>query len=94
MKLAESGKIRLIGINYKDKRDAALAWLNDLGNPYRLIGADHDGRAAIEWGVYGVPESYIVDGAGVIRYKHVGPISQRDVDEKILPIIEQLSAQR
>ncbi len=82
--------VALYGLNYKDKADEAKAWLERLGNPYHRIGADTDGRAGIEWGVYGVPETFIVDATGHIRYKHVGPVMPRDLEETILPIIESL----
>ncbi|MHA1568270.1 MAG: DsbE family thiol:disulfide interchange protein [Alphaproteobacteria bacterium] len=82
--------VALYGLNYKDKAGEAKAWLERLGNPYHRIGADTDGRAGIEWGVYGVPETFIVDAMGQIRYKHVGPIMPRDLEETILPIIESL----
>ncbi len=82
--------VALYGLNFKDKADAAKTWLRRMGNPYHRIGADTDGRAAIEWGVYGVPETFIVDTTGRIRYKHVGPIMPRDLQETILPIIESL----
>ena len=73
--LARDGKARITGLNYKDKPEDAKAWLKALGNPYARIGADRTGRAAIEWGVYGVPETFIIDKAGRIRHKHVGPIT-------------------
>jgi cytochrome c biogenesis protein CcmG/thiol:disulfide interchange protein DsbE len=73
--LAREGKARIIGLNYKDKPAEAKAWLKELGNPYALIGADRTGRAAIEWGVYGVPETFIIDRKGRIRHKLVGPIT-------------------
>ena len=89
-RLAESKAIAVYAINYKDKSEDAAAWLKELGNPYERIGADRDGRVAIDWGVYGVPESYIIDSQGIIRYRHVGPITLRDIDETILPLIKSL----
>src|SRR5437016_4579421 len=83
--LAKSGRVPIYGIAYKDKPEAARAWIGALGNPYSKIGAD-DGRVGIDWGVYGVPESFLVDRAGRIRYKHVGPLSQADLDRTILPL--------
>ena len=88
--LAEARTVPLYGINYKDTPDDAERWLRRLGNPYALMGADLDGRAGIEWGVYGVPETFVVDGAGRIRHRHVGVLSQHDIDETILPLIEDL----
>lgn len=89
MRLAKEGEVRVFGLNYKDKPGDAKAWLAELGNPYARIGADRDGRAAIEWGVYGVPETFVVGADGRIRCKHVGPIMPADFKEKILPCIER-----
>ena len=80
--LAQSKRVPIYGINYKDKPEAARAWIAELGNPYKRIGADN-GRVAIDWGVYGVPETFVVDREGRIRYKHVGPLTQADLDRKI-----------
>ncbi len=82
-------RIPVYGIDYKDKPKAAADWLAELGNPYTQIGAD-DGQVGIEWGVYGVPETFLVDGNGRIRYKHVGPLTQADIDKAILPLIARL----
>ena len=90
MALAEAGTVPLYGINYKDTPEDAERWLGRLGNPYTLMGADLDGRTGIDWGVYGVPETFVVDGAGRIRHRHVGVLSQFDLDETILPLIEEL----
>ncbi len=89
--LAKRNGIRLYGINYKDRPDDAARWLREHGNPYARIGADTSGRVSIDWGVYGVPETYIVDGEGRIRYRHIGPLDQAATDEIILPLIEKLS---
>ncbi|MBT5263636.1 MAG: DsbE family thiol:disulfide interchange protein [Rhodospirillaceae bacterium] len=89
---AASGKIRLYGINYKNKKEEALAWLAELGDPYERIGFDLSGRAGIEWGVYGVPETYVVDAKGIIRYRHVGPLTQLVMAETIMPLVEKLEA--
>jgi cytochrome c biogenesis protein CcmG/thiol:disulfide interchange protein DsbE len=83
--LAQSKRVPIYGIDYKDKPDMALAWIAELGNPYARIGAD-DGRVGIDWGVYGVPETFIVDRAGRIRYKHVGPLTQAVIDKTLLPL--------
>ena len=90
MRLAEEQGLPIQGINYKDDPADASAYLRGNGNPYERQGADRDGRVGIEWGVYGVPETYVIDGEGRIRYRHVGPIMPRDADEIILPIIEEL----
>ena len=84
MRLAESG-VPIYGINYKDPPDQAKAWLEELGDPFQKIGTDRDGRVGIEWGVYGVPETFVIDAEGRIRYKHVGPIQPRDLDNILLP---------
>lgn len=87
--LHEAG-VPIIGLNYKDERPAALQWLVERGNPYVLSLFDPDGLAGIDWGVYGVPETFIVDKAGIIRYKHIGPITIESVREQILPMIKQI----
>lgn len=89
-RLAGSKTVAIYGISYKDRSEDAIAWLRELGNPYARIGADTDGRVSIDWGVYGVPESFIVDAQGIIRYRHVGPITARDLEETILPLIKSL----
>ena len=87
--LARTKQVPIYGINYKDTGDAALSWIAALGDPYTRIGAD-DGKVGIEWGVYGVPETYVVDKTGHIRYKHVGPLSPDDIKNKILPLVAKL----
>ncbi len=89
MRLAAEG-VPLVGINYKDKPQDATAWLEKLGDPFSAIGVDPTGRTAIDWGVYGVPETYVVDGEGRIRYRHVGPIMPQDLEEKIMPLLRSL----
>lgn len=89
VKLGEDDRLQLIGLNHKDSSKNALGFLEELGNPYDVIGVDRNGRASIEWGVYGVPETFFVDGKGVIFYKHIGPISPRALTSVIMPIIEQ-----
>lgn len=94
MRLAREGKVRLVGLNYKDKPEDAKRWLAELGNPFSLIASDAQGRAAIDYGVYGVPETFIVDHRGIIRYKHVGPIHANEFPDKIEPVIARLLAER
>jgi len=89
VKLGEDERVQLVGINHKDGNRNALSFLEELGNPYDVIGVDRNGRASIEWGVYGVPETFFVDGKGVIFYKHVGPISPAQLNNTILPLLEQ-----
>ena len=89
-RLGEIKGVTLYGINYKDKPADALAWLDEMGNPFWEIGADAKGRVAIDWGVYGLPETFIIDKKGHIRYKHVGPMTPRSFEDHILPVIEEL----
>lgn len=88
MQLATRDDVRLVGINYKDAPENARRFLGTLGNPFQAVGADRTGRTAIDWGVYGVPETFIVDGEGLIRFKHVGPIEPGDIENVILPALE------
>jgi cytochrome c biogenesis protein CcmG/thiol:disulfide interchange protein DsbE len=88
-RLAEQG-VAIHAINYKDRPEDAKAWLAELGDPFRRVGSDRDGRVAIEWGVYGVPETFVVDKDGRIAYRHVGPLQARDLERTILPLLEKL----
>ena len=90
MRLAHKG-INIYGINFKDKPSAASAFLKKLGNPYTQNGADRRGRVSIDWGVYGYPETFIVDTNSRIRYRHVGPILEQDLEQIILPTIKALN---
>ena len=83
--------VPIIGLNYKDQRNDAITWLQNLGNPYELSIVDLDGRIGIELGVYGVPETFVIDKEGIIRYKHIGPISEEAWHSKLEPLIKQLS---
>ena len=85
--IARSGQVAVIGYNYKDARDDAERWLGQFGNPYELIVVDEPGRAAIDWGIYGTPETFLVDAAGIIRWKHVGPITHDVVDAELAPLL-------
>ena len=80
-------------MDYKDRRDEALAWLKEWGNPYPVVAMDEAGRAGINYGVYGVPETYVIDKAGVIRYKQIGPLNGDVLQTKILPLIKELQNQ-
>jgi len=91
--LARQQKAMIIGLNYKDKPDDALNWLQTLGNPYMVSIMDQDGRIGIDWGVYGVPETFVIDKKGVIRYKHTGPVTTEDVQQTLLPLIATLQAE-
>jgi cytochrome c biogenesis protein CcmG/thiol:disulfide interchange protein DsbE len=88
---ARSGAVPLYGLNYKDQPNDAVAWLNELGNPYRLSAVDLDGRVGIDYGVYGAPETYLIDREGVIRFKHIGPLTPEVIQNKILPLARDLS---
>jgi cytochrome c biogenesis protein CcmG/thiol:disulfide interchange protein DsbE len=79
--------LRIVGINYKDEPENGRRFLGSLGNPYQAVGVDEKGRAAIDWGVYGVPETFVVDNEGIIQKKHVGPLSPLFIEENILPVI-------
>ena len=85
--LKERSGVRLFGINQKDAPANARAFLAELGNPYDAVGADSTGRTSIEWGVYGVPETFVVDAEGTITYKHVGPITAESLESEVLPAI-------
>jgi cytochrome c biogenesis protein CcmG, thiol:disulfide interchange protein DsbE len=89
MALAERG-VAIYGINYKDQPEQASAWLEELGDPFKKIGADRDGRVSIDWGVYGVPETFVIDAAGRIRHKFVGPLQPRDLEQTLLPMVAEL----
>jgi len=82
-------KIRIIGINYKDNKKTTINWLNKLGNPYSDIPIDKDGRIAIEWGVYGIPETFLINSKGVIKYKHIGPVTEK-IYKKINILVEKI----
>ncbi|ABC92695.1 thiol disulfide interchange protein (involved in cytochrome-c biogenesis) [Rhizobium etli CFN 42] len=90
--LAKDGRLNIVAINYKDKNDNALRFLGELGNPYRAIGVDPNGKAAIDWGVYGIPESYLVATDGTILYKRVGPFDDISLKEGLFPAIEKALA--
>jgi cytochrome c biogenesis protein CcmG/thiol:disulfide interchange protein DsbE len=87
--LAKRPDITLAGINYKDEPENAVRFLMTLGQPFAAVGMDRDGRAAVNWGVYGVPETFIVDGQGVIRYKHIGPLTPEAIAGKLSAEIEK-----
>lgn len=81
----------IVGLNYKDGREDGNAWLRRLGDPYKLSAFDADGRTGIDYGVYGVPETFLIDKRGVIRFKHVGPLTPAVITEKILPLVKELN---
>jgi cytochrome c biogenesis protein CcmG/thiol:disulfide interchange protein DsbE len=89
--LARSGIAPVVGLNYKDVREDALPWLKRNGDPFKVIAYDAAGRIAIDYGVYGVPETYVIDRKGIIRYKRVGPLTPEIIQNKVRPLIEELS---
>jgi len=90
VELARSRLVPLYGLNYKDNRDDAIEWLEALGNPYVMSIADLDGRVGIDFGVYGVPETFVIDKQGIIRYKQIGPVTMDALRNKILPLVKEL----
>ncbi len=88
--LARQDVVPILGLNYKDQREEALAWLQRFGDPYRLSVADADGRIGIDYGVYGVPETYLIDAEGTIRYKRIGALTPEIVEQNILPLVKTL----
>jgi cytochrome c biogenesis protein CcmG, thiol:disulfide interchange protein DsbE len=90
VELSRSKLVPLVGLNYKDKPDEGRAWLAQHGDPYDVSVVDRDGRVGIDWGVYGVPETFVVDKAGTIRYKHIGPVDAAALEKKILPLVREL----
>ncbi len=90
LKIARSGIVPIYGLDYKDTRRAALSLLDQFGDPYRIVAQDKTGKVGINWGVYGVPETYVVDGTGTIRYKQIGPITPEVWRKTMLPLIRRL----
>ncbi len=91
MNLFKLNALPIVGLNYKDGRQEGLDWLRQFGNPYSVSAFDHDGRVGIDFGVYGVPETFIIDKFGVIRYKHIGPLTPEVITGKLLPLIKELN---
>lgn len=89
LELSKDPRVNVVGINYKDRNDNALRFLGELGNPYAAIGVDPNGKAAIDWGVYGIPESYLVGPDGTILYKKVGPFDAESFQTELMPAIEK-----
>jgi len=90
VKFISSKGVRIIGLNYKDEPDDAKLWLAKLGNPYQKVAADHDGRIAIDWGVYGAPETFLIDQQGIIRHKVIGPLSDKTNFDDLMAVMETL----
>lgn len=92
VELAKAKVVPIVGLNYKDNLDEGRAWLVRHGDPYTLSVVDADGRTGIDWGVYGVPETFVVDRLGVIRHKHIGPLDAQALEKTILPLVQKLKA--
>lgn len=90
MELKQKGVVPIHGLNYKDRPEDAEKWLGELGDPYTRTGADIDGRVGIDWGVYGVPETFVIDRQGRIAYKQIGPVNREVMEQTILPLIRKL----
>lgn len=93
LELSQRSDITLYGLDYKDDKTVAKKWLKQHGNPYKIIAVDQDGTAAIDWGVYGTPETFIVDKKGIIRYKHIGPLTQDVWEQKLKPLIDKIRSE-
>lgn len=91
--VAGNNTVQWLGFDYKDNSRDAKAWLQRYGNPYHWIAADTDGKAALDWGIYGTPETFVIDKKGFIRYKHIGPISQQDWQQSFVPLLHKLNAE-
>jgi cytochrome c biogenesis protein CcmG, thiol:disulfide interchange protein DsbE len=93
MALAKTGEVPIVGLNYKDEDQPARGWLEQLGNPYVVNAVDKEGRTGIDYGVYGTPETFIIDKKGIIRHKHTGPIYYEQLEQELLPIVRKLQAE-
>jgi cytochrome c biogenesis protein CcmG/thiol:disulfide interchange protein DsbE len=92
VELAKTGQVEIYGLNYKDNREDANRYLAQLGNPYVANAFDNDGRVGIDWGVYGAPETFIIDREGIIRHKHIGPLTTDIINDEILPLVAKLKS--
>lgn len=91
VELARQNVVPIYGLNYKDKREDAIAWLAERGNPYVVTAYDQVGNVGIDWGVYGVPETFVIDKLGIIRYKQIGPVTPDALRDKIIPLVKELN---
>lgn len=89
-RFAETRRVRVIGYNWKDEHADAVRWLEQFGNPYWIVIVDYDGRTAIDWGIYGAPETFLVDGDGVVRWKHVGALTDDEIRDELLPALAEV----
>lgn len=90
VRFAQNRTVTLVGLNYKDTPLEAQAWLEALGNPYAYVVQDQSGQAGIDWGVYGVPETFVIDANGIIRHKFTGPLTQKRLDDELIPLLQTL----
>jgi cytochrome c biogenesis protein CcmG/thiol:disulfide interchange protein DsbE len=90
VQLSKAKIVPIVGLDYKDEPQAGKGWLTQLGNPYDVSVMDRDGRVGIDWGVYGVPETFVIDKQGTIRYKQIGPVTAESLEKKILPLVREL----
>lgn len=93
-RFAESKRVRVVGYNWKDEPADALRWLEQFGNPFMVVLSDVEGRTALDWGVYGAPETFLVDGKGIVRWKHVGPLTDELIARELLPLVTKIEAER
>jgi cytochrome c biogenesis protein CcmG, thiol:disulfide interchange protein DsbE len=93
-RFAETKRVRVVGFNWKDEHADALHWLEEFGNPYWLVVTDYEGKSAIDWGIYGAPETFLVDGKGVVRWKFVGPLTDQVIAEELLPKLDEIERAR
>ena len=93
-RFAETKRVRVVGYNWKDEPADALRWLEQFGNPFWLVLADVEGRAAIDWGIYGAPETFLVDANGMIQWKHVGPLTDAVINDELMPALQAIEATR
>lgn len=93
-RFAETKRVRVIGFNWKDEHADALRWLEQYGNPYFMVLTDYEGKSAIDWGIYGAPETYLVDGAGIVRWKHVGPLTDAIITDELVPQLARIENAR
>jgi len=91
--LAAQREVALVGLNYKDVPEDALNWLDRLGDPFSYLLDDQQGEVGLDWGVYGVPETFIIDKKGKVRYKHVGPLAPEDLENTVLPLLDELAVE-
>ncbi|CAK0773070.1 thiol:disulfide oxidoreductase CcmG [Gammaproteobacteria bacterium] len=93
VEVGRAGWVEIYGLNYKDHREEAWHWLADFGNPYQAVAVDEEGRTGINYGVYGVPESYLIDKKGIIRYKYIGPLTPEKIEKHLLPFVKKLAGE-